>query len=594
MGEAAKFLERIFGVADSGFITLVRYLPGDSSFKHPVCDRIEIPNFDQADAWVEQFRDQSPLYYNVGLQSELLPKGNRGRKEQVSACTMLWSDVDMPKEGSNKQYAPREVIESAIEAMPLSASVTVFTGGGLHVYWLLNDPVVFGSVEEAVRFETNLVRPWLSLFKEKLKSHGKYTLDAVHDVSRMLRLPGGRHKSGRDVTVAIDSDRCYAPEDFTGYLLTGPNAQDETEEIYIAVLPEGQDGTANPPIERLNALLANSREFKQSWECKRKFPSSSEYHLSLARHAADALWSDADIAALLIAFTRDKFPEKLEKCFKKDPRFGSYLARIISKARGAAVRDHALRTLNGACTDDDVPTEANAVGAVVDEAEPDDDPHARQREYDKKMLSDTLKVPVARWIQVGLETPIYTLVLEGGKQIKIGGESAVVTDSKKMIERIFSESHRVVPPIKKGLWPGVLAALCRIVEVVESPELKSSEMALFGIRSYIQAQSCAKTPEGISHAFSQGGAVLHEQQLWVCVQTVTMWLQIHGGTKWTNGDFINAIRQLGFDRKSAKYRNVNGQSSTKSYWVGPAQSFDDILASCKDIYRELAERDDPL
>jgi len=85
---------------------------------------------------------------------------------------------------------------------------------------------------------------------------------------------------------------------------------------------------AEPPAEKMAALLANAITFRRTWEHRRdRRWSLSEYDLSLASFAAAVGWSDQEIADLIVAHRR-KYGET-RKGLRVD-----YLRRTIAKARG--------------------------------------------------------------------------------------------------------------------------------------------------------------------------------------------------------------------------------------------------------------------
>lgn len=87
-------------------------------------------------------------------------------KENVIAVPALWADVDDVNE---------EEMKERLKHVPIPASGVVATGGGYHIYWLLDEYREFDpSVEEALR----RVRDWVGAPK------------GTTDVTRLLRVPG--------------------------------------------------------------------------------------------------------------------------------------------------------------------------------------------------------------------------------------------------------------------------------------------------------------------------------------------------------------------------------------------------------------------
>ena len=85
---------------------------------------------------------------------------------------------------------------------------------------------------------------------------------------------------------------------------------------------------AEPPQDKLSALLGKSQKFRNSWNHNRGFRSLSEYDMSLATLASNEGWEPQEIINLLIAFRRrhGKARADREKALRQD-----YLERMLSK-----------------------------------------------------------------------------------------------------------------------------------------------------------------------------------------------------------------------------------------------------------------------
>ena len=571
---SADFIGSVFSGVDAGYITLARFAPGGGllSTRLPATANLGV-----VDDYVQQYRET--LYYNISIGREYLPENIRGSKQSLSCACMLWADVDLPKEASEKKYPTFEAIRSALDDMPLRYSILVHTGGGYHVYWLLNQPYEFNNVEDVVSFENKFSKPWQNLLRVKLAQYGNYSIDSTHDATRMLRIPGSWHKNGKQCVVEeADYDRRYDRADFEPYL----------EMIRVdslipkqAVNIEGDiKGLVDPG--KLDALKFNSNDFKKVWERKRTFESPSETDASLAYHGVTAGWSDEEIANLIVSFNRTYKIDRTDARGRDKMTRVDYLSRTIALVRESRARDCAL------LEDDDIeePASESNTADVRSDAGQQDDPDApvadkpvvsedKKSEYIKK-LSQFFDIPIARWIQVGREEPIYTLVLTDGRQIKIGGENDVVHSSRIFEARIFSELHKRIVPVPKGKWFTICKFLAAIVELIDAPETSSRDQAIAGIVMFLETQSVMK--ENVKNEAIKNNKVWHDAEaLYVHVGTVVHYLNIHGGgRKWKNGEFVNAIRQAGFVTSPQTYRTT-GSHSTKSYWRAPLEQFSDSI-----------------
>ena len=92
-------------------------------------------------------------------------------KLDVSTCRSLWADMD--------EVTPEVARWRCHEIGIREPTIAVDSGFGVHLYWLLNDPVSVIDASNRVRFEGQL--------KSLQRQLG---CDATSDVNRLLRLPG--------------------------------------------------------------------------------------------------------------------------------------------------------------------------------------------------------------------------------------------------------------------------------------------------------------------------------------------------------------------------------------------------------------------
>jgi hypothetical protein len=97
--------------------------------------------------------------------------GKDGTKVGVTRLWALWADLD------GKDGYTRESRIEQLAKLPYQPSIVVWTGGGFHPYWLLNESAE--GPEELSRAECIMRR-----IAEGLQG------DPVHDRSRILRVPG--------------------------------------------------------------------------------------------------------------------------------------------------------------------------------------------------------------------------------------------------------------------------------------------------------------------------------------------------------------------------------------------------------------------
>ena len=100
------------------------------------------------------------------------PRARReGKKSAVKIVSAIWADVD--------GVGCEEATARFGDVLHVEPSITVSSGRGAHLYWLLDPPFVIESKAHRERFERMLS----GIYKAA-------RCDAVQDVSRVLRLPG--------------------------------------------------------------------------------------------------------------------------------------------------------------------------------------------------------------------------------------------------------------------------------------------------------------------------------------------------------------------------------------------------------------------
>lgn len=567
----ADFLAALFEGVDDGFITLVRLPSGGG----PISTRIPVSSPGLAEGFVEQHK--TTLYYNVGVTRTKLPDNVRGGKSDVAALTCLWADIDLPKaDGKDKKYPPYEVVTAALDAMPLKYTALVHTGGGLHVYWVFNEPYLVNAPADIERFERTLSQPWTNLIATKLAKFGDYQMDRLFDIARMLRIPGSFHKNGKPcVVLEQDFARRYSADDFLPFL----------EEIAIEKLLPEHIPQFTRPIEgrvsntRLETLLFNSAEFKKVWNQKKQFDSGSEADASVAYHGITAGWSDEDVADLIYSFNEKNSPERLKKLLVKDSKYGNYLGRTISAAHRMIDQRNATMSL-GDYGEPFVLSGSKEPERPEGEAPPEEKPKDNLTRADYlQRLSLVLKVPVAGWVQIGYEQPVYTLILNDGRSIRIGSEAQVFDKCDHFLRRLYSVTHEPMARKTAAEWTNILKGLGQIVEVIEVPEVTASEQAYASIRDCLERSHVEERGDEFRDRAIQNNEPFHEGRwLYLHVPATVKWANQHGGNiKWTQPDFVAAITQLGFKQEGLHYVAANGRRSHKSYWHCADERFKDLI-----------------
>lgn len=190
----ADFLHAVFGHIDTGVIEITCIAPQNAPLKpHIKTMWADLPLTiqDAGFGLLNRLNGQGyGIYFGCAVRKYSKEQG-RGKQEDAQCITCLWCDVDdvTPEEGRAKLLA--------LHPWP---SIMVNSGGGVHGYWLLHEPV---TVTEA---SLPYIRRVLHGIALALGSSGD---QKVRDLARVMRLPGFINtKHGIPCTIA-DALPCY-------------------------------------------------------------------------------------------------------------------------------------------------------------------------------------------------------------------------------------------------------------------------------------------------------------------------------------------------------------------------------------------------
>ena len=290
-------------------------------------------------AQLEGYADRD-IYTGVGIAAPdaKLTSKTRVTSANVAGIPGLWADIDVAGLGHKKPNLPptAEDAREVLKKLPFAPTILVHSGHGLQGWWLFEEPWIFQSEEERYQAQA-LARWWHGKLAALFKERG-WTLDATHDLARVMRLPGTYNNKAERVPVKVlssDGPRVSRRE----LLDLVPMTEEKVvEQICMPLVGEiALSADAEPPVLKLLSLMENDQKFKRSWEHRRpdmQDPSASGYDQSLANIALAAGWSDQEIANLMIAHRR-KYGEDLTGCGRKVRRSAAvYGASTVSAAFG--------------------------------------------------------------------------------------------------------------------------------------------------------------------------------------------------------------------------------------------------------------------
>jgi hypothetical protein len=171
-------------------------------------------------AQAEQLAPTCDVWYGVATRRQRLDRGRRGGAADCVSVPALWVDIDIAGPGHKTTRTLPATLDDAhrlLAKLPLAPSCIIHTGGGLHAYWLLDEPrpvADIGALLDAWGYS------WASWAAE-LGWH----IDSTWNVDRVLRLPD-THNRKTDRAVAVEilhlDDVRYGLDDLDQWLEERP------------------------------------------------------------------------------------------------------------------------------------------------------------------------------------------------------------------------------------------------------------------------------------------------------------------------------------------------------------------------------------
>ncbi len=171
---------------------------------------------------IEMHKSDKDVYFSIGLQKDEPTAGKRGKDSGVIAIPGFWCDFDFGTVGHKKTNYPPELsnITDILFKTFYEPSLIVFSGGGVHAYWLFKEPWVFENDierQQAMSFSHKFQNIFVTLFNDF-----GWHLDNTSAISQLLRVPGTYNfKTGarKPVYILDQNENRYNPETFQEFFI---------------------------------------------------------------------------------------------------------------------------------------------------------------------------------------------------------------------------------------------------------------------------------------------------------------------------------------------------------------------------------------
>lgn len=480
---------------------------------------------------------------------------------KVACIPGLWLDLDIASDNidihKRANYPPS--VEAALQFMedtiPLPPTWVIHSGHGLQCWWVFKEPEYLFDAD-ARKEMANLSFQWNSTWRARAADRG-WTVDATHDLARILRIPGTTNRKVESeivpvTVVSFDDDARFDISEFEPYLIDIAQAP--------VAPPSGGECDANfvlragamPPAEKFSALSVLDQNFSDSWGHRRedmKDASQSEYDMSLASFAVEAGWTDQEIADLLVANRRFHGADLKLRV--------SYYASTIRRARSSS---------DSSIADESIQSIADAIRTNPDGADVDMIPS----DEIFKSVSTQIGLPVRGLIHVESEPSEYYLVLDGDRRYRMGGINCI-TEFSRFRNILADHTGHLIKRVKTKEWDSIVTVLLK----AQTYESLGEEATLFGamkgwLRQYLELYPPVDSPEeGCASSFPYDKG---DDRIYLFAGALKTWITKAIGEKVDSKDVFIRLKGLG-GLPFTEYVSVSGKRTSRSVWGIPKEVF---------------------
>lgn len=502
------------------------------------------------------------LYVGVAAIAKKLAATVRGKAKDAAAIAGFWLDLDV---GAGHAAD----LDDAVAAAGLieKPSLLVNSGGGVHAWWLFDEPWIFADEEE--RNEAGrCAAGWVEAHRKVVG----FKLDSVGELARVLRLPGTtNHKGGveRPVMILDRSGVRFPRAQLVGHAgahrARSPSADEEEGGASLGDLPTSDD----VPVETIRAMRAADDVFDRTWSRKRKGValewSDSEYDLAILTRLLGA-GMEEKLAVAAAAHARREYgnPEKADKAERLD-----YWQRTVKKARNGGGPD---QVAEGAKRE-----EAKLVGELrelretpITESSPQAEKADRWAKLNQLVGGGTGGSPrIVEWHQYGTDPneAKHVWVLTDGVEVPIGTLFKVL-DQRTVKVALATVSSIFRPGAwKAATWELGIQAVLPLRVMHADPESERDQRALEWVSQVIGERATEGNPEHLNEAMLARKPFLRDGHLYVPQQYLGQQLRLQRiAPDVKDSDLPPMLRAAGFVRGGVNYDKPDGSRGNRSYW----------------------------
>jgi len=530
--------------------------------------------------WAE--KQSCDVYFSVGLYDS--PLKSRGTRDDVVAIHGCHLDIDIDGEGHKSKKLPpdEETAWRIINGMQLEPSLVVNSGNGLHVYWLLQEPLT--DMHRAKTLLERCIRTGQRLAGEA----GGYTLDPVHDCTRLMRLPGTKNykdpENPKPVKVKEDSGEKYGPSELEEVWDELPE-QNSCETNSVDLEEAGFEKLRFAPDARLPDCVESLRMiddlFNDTWRRKRdhdlRDTSASGYEYSIVSQLVYAQASVQDIIDAVLSWRRIH-GENIRKFTDKN---AYHRRRLVSQILKMQQEIEASDATEGLSTYRTMRGSGYEQGAMA---------NSELLKYISGRIGGGIEVQKIEAIMTQPKT--YQMHTNFGF-VELGGIENILKNSN--FRQAVAEAISILPAqIQKTKsdpegWDPVAEAIMDSAEEIRmDPEHTYLGALVEGLRSFCERDDHADDPE---EAMDMGQYPFHhpDDGRWCVPLTgITRHLYLEGDSKITKNSIAKRLHQIGADSLQFQWRDADGRKRCRRVWKLPPNIFNEkFLNEIAELSRSL-------
>lgn len=558
MSDARAFLEQMFPDTNGGHILVWTVGKGGdekTSLFFPTATAA-------ADAVEKMDKSNKNVYFGVGTRKDAYPIHRRGAKKDIHSIHSLWVDIDIASDAHATKALPEDMEEALgiLDALALPPSFLISTGHGLQAFWTLSEPLLVSDIGEIETYTRAFVGTFQAFAKQS-----KWEVDAVHDITRVMRLPGTSNvklNDGAIVEIITKTDVKYTIEEIFDHI--------DLEEGFAVQEPEqhperGVDGViimagAVPPFAKFQALVENHSEFGRRWRHERPpaggDTSLSAYDFSLASIAAHNGWTAQEICNLIISH-REK--QGSDKGARKD-----YVVQTIKRAMNGAtsaaeidldLMDVAEKIASGARSSDmDIPT---------------------AKEDILQKVSSALGVRITSVVRFNADEPTFKIVANG---VRIDmGTVENITSWPRFQNKIAAHIGKGIPAFKGSKWVGIWEL---ILATATTEEIADGGFVEIQYKQKLQKylESCTLIEVFPEMKLEERSEIFHSDnfkmggELYFTLDDFMRWLKFKESDNVPRNTLAKTLKAFGCAAKVINTKDVDSKIHTTRYrWFIPEQ-----------------------